>query len=273
MIDAQTLQMLQQNETIDTLHKQLEGAALGAHAIVVPEGYKLHDLEPLQPARRRFRGAMTSNSLAAFVAYANKQAAESSACFVDPNAMKAVLIINLGTAQQPGHADHTATLALDKTAEFLALEKITANPHNQKELAEWFEDWHTHISGETADGTLMDAKAIVAAVRDIDVKAARNVGSTVQNLNQTRSTFESIDVSSNKQLPAALRFRCIPYAGLDEQTFELRLSALTSGEALRLALHIRRAEALKDARANNFAEIVRKQLPASTVYVGTFATK
>jgi uncharacterized protein YfdQ (DUF2303 family) len=273
MFNSETLQKLQEAETITNAHAMLEVANLQGQALALPNTFTLHDLEAMLPNRRRLRGSMNTSFLEAFAAYAETHADDQAACFIDAKQMQAVLILNLGSADKPGHADHTAKLTLEKTAEFKALEKITNSACNQKELAEWMEDWHPHIAGASADGSSMDAKQIVKAVRAIDIKALREVGSTVENLKQTRSTFESVDVSSQHKLPAELTFTCVPFTDLAEHKFQLRLSALTGGDQVKLTIHIRRADAEQQAMAEEFATKTKGVLGDTAVYVGTYSSK
>ncbi len=48
--------------------------------------------------------------------YSKDLADEGTRCFIDADNMRAVSVLNLGTIDEPGHADNTATLKLKKTA-------------------------------------------------------------------------------------------------------------------------------------------------------------
>lgn len=272
MFDTDTLKELQAAETLKLALNNLSGNSLSGCVLPLPTGFNLHDLEQYLPYRRRWRGSMNTSHPEHFFAFCrgDELPSEGVACFVDPKRMAAVTIFNLGDEESPGHADHTATLKLDQTAEFTALKKITAAAKQQKELAEWMEDWSDNLTAKKPDGSAQDMKQAVQAVRAIDIKAVRNVGSEVSNLSATRSTLEKVSAESQHTLPAELTFRCVPYQGLAERTFSLRLSALTGGDVLSLSLQIRRLEAVEQEMADEFAKVCEEGLGDINVYVGTY---
>lgn len=273
MFDIDTLKALQSAETLRQALANIEANSLSGDLLPLPAGFNLHDLEQYLPGRRRMRGTMNTTHPSHFFKFCagDELPSEGVACFVDPKRMAATTIFNLGTEETPGHADHTATLTLDQTAEYRALRKITSTHQKQKELAEWMEDWGGNLTATKADGSDQDIKQAVQAVRAIDIKAVRNVGSEVSNLSATRSTLEKVSAESQHHLPAELTFRCVPYQGLGERTFQLRLSALTGGDVLALSLQIRRLEAVEQEMADEFATLCDGSLGDIPVFVGTYS--
>jgi hypothetical protein len=55
--------------------------------------------------------------------------------------MTARSVFNIGTLDNPGHADNVASITLKKTAPFRALLQIDGRRLKQKQIAEWLEDW------------------------------------------------------------------------------------------------------------------------------------
>lgn len=94
---------------------------IGADAVALPENFRIHDLEKFNLNRFRFRGALSTASIDDFTRYSKDLADEGTRCFIDADNMRAVSVLNLGTIDEPGHADNTATLKLKKTAPFSAL--------------------------------------------------------------------------------------------------------------------------------------------------------
>ncbi len=88
---------------------------IGADAVALP-ALRIHDLEKFNLNRFRFRGALSTASIDDFTRYSKDLADEGTRCFIDADNMRAVSALNLGTIDEPGHADNTATLKLKKTA-------------------------------------------------------------------------------------------------------------------------------------------------------------
>ncbi|HAV9900339.1 TPA: DUF2303 family protein [Escherichia coli] len=95
---------------------------IGADAVALPENFRIHDLEKFNLNRFRFRGALSTASIDDFTRYSKDLADEGTRCFIDADNMRAVSVLNLGTIDEPGHADNTATLKLKKTAPFSSLD-------------------------------------------------------------------------------------------------------------------------------------------------------
>ena len=197
---------------------------------VVPEGFKLQSLEKLEKQRHRFRGALTTSSLADFVTYVKERAEKATHGFVDKDNMSCRVIFNLGDSTLPGHGDDTATLRLEPTAAYAALQRIAGKNLTQKDLAEWMEDWREFLEAITPTDEVMNLVQAIAAVRNITIKASSERTNVEGNFNAQRSAMDQIEAASQDTLPASLIFSCAPYDGLPLRHFVLRLSVLT-GEA------------------------------------------
>ena len=102
---------LQANNTLETIKELTINSAIPVHKDVT-----IQDLEAFMPWRRRYRGTMTTTQIDQFAEYTNRTAGEVQAngeepgvtvpCFVDPENMTAKVFFDLGTVEQPGHADH-----------------------------------------------------------------------------------------------------------------------------------------------------------------------
>ena len=64
---------------------------------------------------------MTTSSVAPFAEYVDQHKEPGAAVFVDQDAMTAVAVLNLGTPDQPGHADNIAKMVAKRMAAFAAL--------------------------------------------------------------------------------------------------------------------------------------------------------
>lgn len=237
----------------------------------LPSDFTLHDLERFMPMRSRQRGIMTTRFIVPFAEYAIAYAGRGATAFVNPDDMTATAVLDLGTTDQPGHADNKAKLVLNQTAAYAALLHITSSPRNQQEVAEFLEDWAEEACCFDEQGAIKTPLAI-AAVRKITIESAQKVESDAQILSATRSAFESIRASSKDPIPTLIHFTCQPYADLAERTFTLRLSVLTGDKAPKLVLRMQKAETHSEEMANELArrieDAIGTELP---VLVGQYS--
>lgn len=226
--------------------------------VALPADFELHDLEHYMEHRRRQRGAMTTRFIAPFAAYAAAFSEDGATVFVDPEDMSATAVLNLGTADAPGHADNTAKLTPQKTAAYKALLQLCGMQRSQRDVAEFLEDWAAHIECFDAEGAIKTAQAI-AAVRKITIESAQQIESEEKSLSASRSAFESIKATSKEPLPTTICFTCAPYADLGARTFALRLGVLTTDKIPKLVLRLQKAEQHEEEMANELVERITEQ--------------
>ena len=252
MIDKQAIEALQEARAIDAANDNTPAPYVTA----LPENFKLHDLEKHMSQRRRAIGTMSTTSAQDFANYIKDHAEAGATVFVSTEAMKAVAVLNLGTPEEPGHADNLAVLDPKKTAAFSALLAIAnGHPRSQQDVAEFLEDWPSMVSCYNDEGNITNAKAI-AAVRKITIEALRKLESEEQSLSASRSAFESVAATSKEPLPTTIYFTCVPYVGLAERTFVLRLGVLTSGDKPSIVLRIVKAEEHAEEMGNELAALI-----------------
>lgn len=178
-VPDQFIQVMHEGLTATAVHNAVKEAVLTTWgATALHEDVKVHDLEHLLPCRRRARGAMTTAYVAPFAQYATAYADHGAAVFVDAEHMAATAVLDLGTKETPGHADHRAKLQPSKTATYTALLNINGRAQSQQLLAEFVEDWGTTARMQffNADGEIQTGKAL-AAIRRITVENLRKVDS------------------------------------------------------------------------------------------------
>lgn len=271
MIDKDAIQALQKAEQINAASNALITALLLAEPgectnglAALPDDFKLHDLESKLANRRRARGHMETVGINSFAYYIHQHAEEGAAIFVDPNRMQATAVLNLGTQNEPGHADNLATLNASKTAAFNALLAITSRPQKQGDVAEFLEDWtsqNIHCFDRYEEFPTLQA---IHAIRNLTIETARKLQSTVEQLSSSHSSFESVKASSaTGKVPDLIYFTCEPYAGLAERQFVLRLSVTTGESKPMLTLRIIKMEAHTEEMAQELAHKIDQviQLP------------
>ncbi|HFF8997725.1 DUF2303 family protein [Escherichia coli] len=252
------------------LEEKLDG--VDCPAAVVPQGARIDSLESLCVERFRFRGKMQTASIEDFTRYSAGYADDGTRCFINADDMRAVAVFNLGTLNNPGHADNTALLALKKTAPFSALLLINGDRHTQKELAEWLEDWSENLLGFDADGQFIDAKKSAAAIRKISIESIQKADFEDGDFSGKRSLMESVEARTQDIMPVAFEYSCVPFEGLAERRFKLRLSII-GGDRPTLVLRIVQLEAQQEEMAAEFRELLVQKFQGSQVetFIGQFS--
>lgn len=268
MFDTATLRELQNadlaRETNQALDAIASAAALKATGCALPQNFRVEDLEQYAPVRRRARGSMKTSDIESFQTYVHAIVGaptarddEDARAFVDDESMRAVTVLDFGQPTTPGHCDNLAILTAKTTAEYNALAAIRDQPKSQRDIAEFLEDWSPNITcfgGE--EGIELGVGNAASAVRRLTIEAARKQEHVDQSLSASRSTFESVTASSSLGLPNTITFRCVPYLGLGERDFALRLSVRLSDDKPTLVLRSIKLDAVKQEMAAEFAGLV-----------------
>lgn len=269
-VDSTAISQIRDLVFSQLVEEKLAGA--DCPAVALPNDVNVKNLESLYENRFRFRGKMETQSIDDFVRYSLDYAVKGTRCFINADKMAAVSVFNLGTLDNPGHADNTGVLALKRTAPFSALLSIDGSRNNQKQLAEWLEDWTDYVTGFDADGQVIEAKRAAAAVRKITIDAIRSAEFEDQDFSGKRSVMESVEAKSKDIMPVAFEFKCIPYEGLGEYRIKLRMSILASDNPV-LVLRITQLESYEEEMAAEFRDLLVEKFKGSSVetFIGTFS--
>lgn len=258
MFDKEAILQLTKAESIKAAEIAVTGQV--ESLVALPEDFNLHDLEPYLALRRRARGVMTTSALKDFAAYAQDHAEDGASVFVDAGEMSAIAVLNLGTPDEPGHADNRAKLQAQQTAAYRALlNHAHGRALTQTVAAEFLEDWPDLIECFNDQGPIKLPKAI-GALRKLTIEAMRKLESSEQSLSASKSAFESVQATSADPIPTTIYFKCVPYKGLAERLFVLRLGIGTGGDKPSIVLRIVKAELHAEEMANELADLVRDSL-------------
>ena len=267
MFDRDALELIQQT-AVQAADIQ---TALNDRVIVIPDGVSLTSSEQYADGRFRYRGIYRTNTLGEMVAYTADRTAD--AVFVNAEAGEAVAYFNLGTVENPGHADDIGRLTLKRTAGYEALLQHTSKPLKQRDLAEFLEDWFdlaTPVYPEGDEPMRASITAAIAAVRDITITSAAETTSVEKELAVSGSAFAQVEAKSRNRLPTGFTFMVAPYEGFESRTFTLRLSVRADDKAPVLALRIVGLGDVTEQIAAEFEQKLRAGLDGVPVYRGTF---
>lgn len=196
---------------------------------VLPDGMKIHNLEPFMKRRNTFRGLYKTRSIRDFLHACDQH--KTGACYINPDEMTAAVIFDIGNEKAPGHCENRARLVMKATAAYLALDKIHSQRISQQDLAEFIEDWSDVISLAASNQIAMLSMEAVAAVRRVTVTTKQVGEHQVESFSQKKSGIEELDARSGEEdLPGFLYFSCVPYEGLNSYTFNFRISLVIENQ-------------------------------------------
>ncbi|MHA7847152.1 YfdQ family protein [Serratia sp. D1N4] len=241
---------------------------------VLPDDVSVASLEGFHKTRFRFRGRMRTTSIGDFVRYSAgyaDDADEPARCFIDAEKMSARSVFNIGTLAAPGHADNVADINLKKTAPFRALLDINGKRLNQKQIAEWLEDWSDFLTAFDADGQTMPIAQAASAVRRVSIKQMQEADHEDGDFSGKKSLMQSVEATSKEIMPVAFEFKCVPYEGLGERPFSLRNGLLKSDEPC-FVLRIVQLEAKEEEIAIEFRDLLIGKFDGESVetFIGSF---
>lgn len=247
---------IEQTELLKNVNHELSKSPLHSLLIALPDQIALHNLEKYMPQRDSYRFEFATKSITDFGLYCKEFDKEGGKCFVNSDNMNAKTIFDLGTEEVPLHQLHKANLQLDKTAAFRALLNVNGSLFSQKDASNFIEDWADNIIVFTKEGDHMTIPQAAKQLREITIEQVANVESNVNDFGESMSAFEKIEAKNSEKIPAEIKFKCVPYHGLDQREFVVRVSILTGSSRPEISLRIIKLEAQEEDMAEEFKEIL-----------------
>ena len=256
-ISKDAIEHLEQTQLLNNVNLELNAAETKTPLLAVPESIGLKDLERYMPNRSSYRMDFETKSINDFANYAEEYDKEGAKCFVDSDRMSSKIIFDLGTEALPEHQRHTAKLQLDKTSAFKRLLAFSGTgSHYQKDAANFIEDWADFIAVTTSTDEAMTIAQAANAINSMTIESARSITSEADDFSEHLSAMERVEVKGKSRMPAKLKFTCVPYGGLDDREFEIRLSVLTGGSKPEISLRIIQLEKHEEDIVEEFKTIL-----------------
>ncbi|MDY0208083.1 MAG: DUF2303 family protein [Pseudomonas sp.] len=252
------------------LNDQLSEATEGL--MIAPSDFHLIDLEKQMPSRRRFRGRYKTTDIENFAEYANTHTADAIFINTDSMPMDALAIFDLGCALEPGHAEHTAVLALTNSPAYKAARNINGERLKQGELADFIEDWLPQLE-ILCDGEVQNPLQAIQAIRNITITASMSAQHGENHFSASRSAIEEIEARSvAHKLPTHISFTLIPHTGFDPLTISFRVAVITDKEAPRLTLRWMQQDIQEQEIGENFKNLIANGITGDNtdIHIGTF---
>jgi uncharacterized protein YfdQ (DUF2303 family) len=250
------IQHLEKTVLLNDINTELASIGTQSRLLVVEQGFEVKNLESNMKNRDSYRFAFATKSIKDFGLYCKEFDKEGAKCFVDSDRMNAKTIFDLGTEGAPLHQLHKAKLQLDKTAAFKALLSINGVKLSQKDASNFIEDWADNMIVFTKEGDHMGIPQAAKQLREITIEQVANVESNVNDFGESMSTFEKVEAKNSEKIPSDIKFKCVPYHGLDNREFTVRVSILTGGQKPEISLRIIKLEAQEEDMAEEFKEIL-----------------
>lgn len=278
--DRSAIEKIIEQQTLETasrvVSEVLSGNSKGASVAVLPENFRVQNLEHYMSQKLRFVGHFQTASVEHFAAYMAANKADNGMVFVDKEKMSGEIIFDLGDNDQPLHTDHRASVSLDRTADFSTLCNSHGSAQGQRNFAEFLEDNGDKLTFlDHAGEKELNAAGVLQAVRSVNVEMLRKSGSVEGSYHAEKTALESVTVSDADKLPGFFDFRCTPYHSLGERTIRCRVYAITGSE-LRFTYRIVNREQLEEDLANEFIQVLTAEMDnheiEHPIFMGTFNT-
>lgn len=273
MLTKDAIQELSQAEAISAAEKAITKQVPAGTLVGLTDNFTLHVLEQYMPNRRRARGSMSTPNVGDFAKYVADNKEVGAAVFVQQDKMTAIAVLNLGTPTAPGHTDNTAKLEPKKTAAYIALKRMAnGEACKQQAVAEFFEDWALHLKFFNENGEITPAQA-VAAVRKISIESLKKMESEEAQLSASKGVFESVSVANKDLIPTRIKFTTVPFHGLNERVFTMRLGILSSSDKAAINLRIINQEQHDEEMAAELAALVATEVKDLPIMIGEYAAR
>jgi len=183
-------------------------------------------------------------------------------------------IFDLGTTDKPLHAVHRAQVELERTAAYKALLAFTSGRSDQNDMAVFMEDWAFCLSATDDAGEPMDIQKAIMAIRNITIDAKAKHESEVRTFSTNKSINEEIEASSKGMpLPAFITFKTVPFRGVKERDFPMRVNAAIQRGEITFNMKITNLDLIMEEIIAEFRSLIEDALDDGTLtYTGFFKT-
>lgn len=247
------------------------------YPIILPNGYKLVDLEQYADQPARFRCNFSTTVFDDFVLYVKDKAAVNLMVTVQPDEMTAKAVFDFGTPDSPSWREHTAFLSLERSTPLEALLMKNELAITQDSLIDFLEDYAEHVTFYDTiggGGIPLSFGESITAIRNIRVTASSKADNQVGDFANAQSKYDKIEVEAlGGTLPGGFLFACEPYDNFPHQQVspcQLRMVASKDGPPL-FKIRIQFKSKLDRESVEAFRSEIQTALAMDGVYCGRFS--
>ncbi|MCU7917101.1 MAG: YfdQ family protein [Candidatus Thiodiazotropha sp. (ex Epidulcina cf. delphinae)] len=244
--------------------------------VVIPDGATPVDLVQFTDKRRWFTGKFNSSCLSSFIDYINNNKDTHlplTHIYISTDSMTARAFFDIRHDDgSPGKCEHVATLGMRPTPEMSAIKDLCiSDALNQRQLAEWLEEWGEIVTPFDKDNNDIDLKKAITAIRGMTIESLRKTDSEVGDMNQSRSTIDRIEAKGTAVTVAGFTAHHIMcYDEIATQDITVKLRIITTGETVAFKARMLRTQIIEQALRENLSDFIIKATAVSNTYLGEF---
>lgn len=163
-------------QRISSAHADKVQEALDGLAVLVPEGYKLEDLEQFRESPRNIRKRLSAHTLEGFVDYINKFATDNTVIFAHPVEADMEAVFDYHSPGQPRWGDHKISFRPKKSREFEKWERKNRGLLDQFDLADLVEE-HAEDFYDPQPARIIEVARNFEAKKSVQFERAKSVES------------------------------------------------------------------------------------------------
>lgn len=234
---------------------------------LVPDGYRLADLEPFMKRPSRYTGTFRTREIGAMQSYLEAHLTEETRLFIDPDNMDARAIFDMGRPESPAWRAHTALLTLSLDPAFAALRDLAEQPVGVARMLDFLADWHPLLTF-SAPGDDQTMSVNIAAQRLQKLEALAG-GHDELEATHLRGLGERRALASSA--PTGLTLTTPMYQGLSQVPVIARMSYAIDREPV-IRLRIIGLDMLRMTKVEEFTERLThiNGLSRAQIFIGTF---
>lgn len=248
-------------ELIDAIRVQTHNE----NTIAAPQGVTLVPSELFKLEPRSARGSVRCDSLESLVAYVNSQDNQSAMVFADRSGAKITAVLDWHDPECALWGDHSASMPLQFTQDWIDWSGISGRPINQRAFAEFVEE-HLDCIHKPAAAEILTIATFLEGKRNVVFKNVAVLSNGDRQL-QWEETTEAKGVGDVK-VPAEITLRIPVYRGAEDETcVEIRALfryRIADGK-LTFEVKLMNADKVADGAFGRVVDGLRELLKAATI--------
>lgn len=241
----------------------------GGHAIIVPEGYEVHSLPPLEEPLVRIRQAVSFHEAASFTSYVNRFKTKTTRLFAEPGFLAGVgsahitAVLDYHGTAEADHCAHVASYRPRYSDQWQFWKKLCGQDLKQAAFAELIEESRSDIRQPDA-ASLLDIVRTFKANKKVEFDSVvYQPGGDVKLAysEKTEQQGSSGALPETMQLGIPVYFRGTVYA------VPVFVRYRVGGGAVTFALKLDRADVIEDAAFSELTAEIAVQTEIE-VYLG-----
>lgn len=235
-----------------------------ARLFVVPEGYRLHtvDLSPYRDRPKRKSGETTVKDADSFIDFVSTHGEPGTTLYADETAGTIKAVLNASTAEAPGWADHSCTLRLSHTTEWVRWANADSTWLSQEAFAEFVEESLPDFRDPTP-AHMLELSRTFEATKQAEFEGGIRLDNGQRQIGYKETVAARAGRNGHLEVPETMTVGLRVYKGGPGFNVEVRLRYRINNGNLVLAVKIDRREDLIETAFAGTVETVTDRLRGS----------